>query len=383
MSPGPKQNERTALRIDGAGIRDTLPQLIDALTDAVLVVDAEHRVVAANRRYLEVFGSKRQQITGARCGDAVLCPEAATLSDGEPCAACLTLRTRKPVQRIRAIPDSEGKPHRWEATFNPVLDNDGAVTHVVEVWRDISERSMLEAQLSHSERLAALGSLAAGVAHEINNPLASVLASVESVQRWLKRTPGIPESAVAEVEEVIGACEREIGRMHETTEKLMLLAQPVSVEPSWVNLNNAARDTISLLRYQMRKQQIKCLEELDNDLPDIWCREGGVRSICMNLMMNAVQAMPDTGRLMVRTRSDGDVVTLEIEDTGPGISMKIIERIWDPFFTTKPVGKGTGLGLSITRTLVERYGGHIQVRTQVDEGTMFAVELPRMGGPNG
>lgn len=370
-----------ALRIDSAGVRDVLPQLIDALSDAILVVDADRRVIAANRRYIETFGSERADLVGSACTDVLHCPEAQ--DDPERCAACVAQQTGAPVHRIRSVPDANGVPRRWEATFNPVADESGKVTHVVEVWRDISERSTLEAQLSHGERLAALGSLAAGVAHEINNPLASVLASVESVQRWLMRTPEIPEEAATEVREVISACEREIARVHETTDKLMLLAQPVSVRPGWVDLNRAVIDTVSLLGYQMRKQQIACEEELDGNLPQIWVREGGVRGICMNLMMNAVQAMEDGGTLTVRTRADADDAILEVADDGPGIAPDIIERIWDPFFTTKPVGKGTGLGLSITRTLIDRYGGRIDVQSRVDEGTTFTVRLPVKGGPNG
>ena len=171
-------------RLDVVQVREILPHLIDALSDAVLVVDRRRLVVAANRRYVDVFGRDAVRMVGQTCHDVVHCPEASDGS-GQHCAACEVVTERAPRRMVRTLPDTRGALRRWEGTLNPVLDSLGEVTHVVEVWRDITERSQLEAQLSHSERLASLGVLAAGVAHEINNPLASILAGVESMRRWL------------------------------------------------------------------------------------------------------------------------------------------------------------------------------------------------------
>ncbi|MBI5836548.1 MAG: PAS domain-containing protein [Candidatus Eisenbacteria bacterium] len=370
------------LRFDTQQVRQILPQLIDALSDAVVVVDGAHRVVAANRRYLEAFGLRRDQVVGVRCRLALNCPEAEAPGEGAQCAACDVLELKEPRRLIRNLPDASGAQRRWEATMNPVLDETGEVTHVVEVWRDISERSRLESQLSHSERLASLGILAAGVAHEVNNPLASVMAGVESLQRWLGRSPGMDPEARAEAAEVLTLLEREARRCHETTDKLLLLAQPYRVAAGWVDFNRAVRDTLALLRYQMRKQRVDAVEELDGDVPTIWAREGGIRSVCMNLCMNAVQAMPSGGTLTLRTRRQGRSVVLEVQDSGPGISQEHLDRIWDPFFTTKPVGQGTGLGLSITQRIVVRHGGNIHVVSRPGEGARFVVELP-VAGPGG
>lgn len=369
----------SVLRIQGERIRDILPQLIDAMADAVVVLDAERRIVAANRRYVEAFGVNRPDVIGSLCEDSLHCPE---IEQGTPeghCSACQAFLTGAATRRVRTVPSGSSRtPRRWEATFTPVADGNGRIGHIIEVWRDISDRSHLEAQLSHSERLASLGSLAAGVAHEINNPLASVLASVDSMQRWLRRTP-LDEQARAEAQAVLSACEREIGRVRETSDKLMLLAQPTSVKPTWVNVDQAAGDTLSLLVNQMRKQSVGSTAALAGDLPLVWAKEGAIRSICMNLMMNAVQAMPDGGTLEVATRHEDGKVILEVADTGPGIPDDIAERIWDPFFTTKPPGKGTGLGLSITRGQVERHGGTIRAEKRLSGGTRFVVELPVRG----
>ncbi len=361
-------------RMDIEQVRHILPQLIDALSDAVVVVDRTQRVVAANRRYLEIFGNRDSSVVGTPCLDVLHCPEGD--GQGGRCSACEAIELRRPVRRVRNMTDPGGAQHRWEATYNPVLGPDGQVTHVVEVWRDITERSDLEAQLAHSERLASLGTLAAGVAHELNNPMAAILAGVERLRRWLTREHQLAPRDKEDVDSVLHGIERETQRCTETTEKLLLLAQPYRAATSWVDLNRAVRDMLSLLNYQMSKQGIAVVQDLDPAAPPVWARESGIRGVCMNLLMNAVQAMRDGGMLTVRTRYAGSTVTLEIADTGPGIQPHHLDRIWDPFFTTKPIGQGTGLGLSITRQSVNRYGGTIRVESQPGEGARFIVELP-------
>ena len=355
-------------------VRHILPQLIDALSDAVVVVDRTQKVVAANRRYLEIFGNQGEAAVGTHCLDVLRCPE----GDAETgrCSACEAIELKRPVRRVRNMTDPGGAQRRWEATYNPVVGPDGEVTHIVEVWRDITERTDLEAQLAHSERLASLGTLAAGVAHELNNPMAAILAGVERLRRWLTREQHLDPRDKEDVDGVLHGIEHETQRCTETTEKLLLLAQPYRAATDWVDLNRAVRDTVSLLNYQMSKQGIAVVQDLDPASPPVWARESGVRGVCMNLLMNAVQAMKDGGMLTVRTRYAGSTVTLEIADTGPGIELHHLDRIWDPFFTTKPIGQGTGLGLSITRQSVARYGGTIRVESRPGEGARFIVELP-------
>jgi PAS domain S-box-containing protein len=358
-------------------IRDILPALIDALTDAVVVVDRDRRVIAANRRYVEAFGTTRADLAGSGCTEALHCPMAPAEPGGR-CVACDVLDTRLPQRRLRQIADASGAMRRYEATFSPIVDPGGEVTHVVEVWRDITDRSQLEVQLSHSERLASLGALAAGVAHEVNNPLASILAGIEGLGRWIHRGQFDAEG-VREARETIAMLEREVERARVTTEKLMLLGRSYDVAPGWVDLNHALRDTLALLRFEMRKRRIEVVEDLDPDLPQVWAREAGMRGTCMNLAINAVQAMGTGGTLTVQTRRGPERITLSIADTGPGIEPRHLERIWDPFFTTKPVGQGTGLGLSITSRIVARHGGQITVDSAPGRGARFIVEIPIHG----
>ncbi|HEX7078526.1 MAG TPA: ATP-binding protein [Candidatus Eisenbacteria bacterium] len=377
MSARPRQD---AERLDLEGVRPILPQLIDSLNDAVLVVDRNRRIVAANRRYHDVFGRGDPVSPGAVCGGTPCCPDECRHDGADECAAQEVIRNARPAHRLRLVRDLGGIRRRWDGTFSPVLDAAGQVTHVVEVWRDVSERSRLEGQLSHSERLASLGILAAGVAHEINNPLASMLAGVEALRRRFVEAGGGVGGIAADVDRLLGILEREARRVRVISDKLMMLAQPVSESAVWVDLNRAADDTIDLLRYQMSKQRIRIVSELTRGIPLIWARESGIRSVCMNLMMNAVQAMPEGGTLWVRTSAGQGRLSLEIQDTGPGIPAEYMDRIWDPFFTTKPPGKGTGLGLSITQRVVARHEGTIRAENVADpRGARFIVELPERG----
>ncbi len=355
-----------------------LPDFMDSLTDAVALVDTRQRVVAANRRYREAFGTLISSPAGQSCEHSLGCPELLAGGTLQTCATCEVLRRGEPQRRVRTIMRSDGTTRRWEGSFSPIRDRNGDVSHVVEVWRDLSERTALEAQIAHSERLASLGILAAGVGHEINNPLASIMACLQSLERLFDT--GVSEPAeLEEGREVCALLEREVERCRETTTKLMLLAQPYSSAPTWLDLNHAVRDTISLLSFQIRTQKIEVEEALQPDLPEIWARESGVRGVCMNLIMNAVQAMPSGGRLRLATSDPDGEVQLTVEDTGPGIPAEHLERIWDPFFTTKPPGQGTGLGLSVTERVVKRYGGSIRVENRAEGGARFVVRLP-VGG---
>jgi len=220
-----------------AALGEMLPRLLDAISDAVVVVDRRGHIVSANKRFLDTFGLAGRPLESEPCPRAGKCLDGSG-SAGSRCMVCEIAETRLPRRAIEVIPDSSGQQRRWEATLNPVLDERGEVSLVVEVWRDVTERTKLEAQLSHNERLASLGLLAAGVAHEINNPLASILAGVESLQRWVGRVE-LPAEEHRDVAEVLALLEQETRRCRETTDKLLLLGQPYAAKPVWVDLNRA------------------------------------------------------------------------------------------------------------------------------------------------
>jgi signal transduction histidine kinase len=234
-----------------------------------------------------------------------------------------------------------------------------------------------ERQLRHSERLASLGILAAGVAHEILNPLASVLAGIEAIRRRITegRQGGGWES-VEDADHLLDILEQETGRARDIANRMMLLARPDSEQPGPLDVNRAVAETLALLRYQMNVQNVQTNLALEHGLAPIWVRVAGMRGVLMNLAMNAVQAMTHGGELTIRTCASNGIVFIEVEDTGPGIPADRLNRIWDPFYTTKPPGEGTGLGLSISQTVVRQHGGSLRVRNVEPHGALFTVAIP-------
>jgi len=362
-----------------AGDRELLELAFDLSPAGMLVVDGEGGILLVNREIERLFGHSRDELIGRPVETLIPAPLRSIHSEhrqrfySEP--STRPMGAGRDLFGLR----KDGSEVPVEIGLNPIQTDRGPLVLATVV--DISarrERTALEAQLSHSERLAAIGMLAAGVGHEINNPLASLMASAESLERQLKR--GLKsESDRAEALEIVQLAEREVTRCREITDKLMLLAQPYSVAPDWVDLNRAVLDTASLMRHQMNKQAIAWRAEFEVSMPMVWARESGVRGVCLNLMMNAVQAMPSGGTLRVVTQRDGDFAEMRFEDTGPGIPPEHLDRIWEPFFTTKPPGQGTGLGLSVTRSIVLRNGGTVHAENLPDGGARMVVRLPFEG----
>ena len=345
------------------------------MADPVLVVDRTRHVVAANRAYMQTFGTSPSPV-GAECTAGVDCLEHhLPPSDPRvPCTACRVAATGQPETRIYRSSRAGGQD--WEVSFSPIRGTGGDVTHVLEVWRDIRDRARLQAQIAHAERLSSLGLLAAGVSHEVNNPLASVMVATDALSRTCSRADMDPE-LLQEVDELVRTIRQGIARCRETTGRLMQLAQPRSQEAAPVDLNSIVRECLSLLEFQMRKQRIRSELDLTEEPIEVWSRESGLVSLCMNLMLNAVQAMPDGGTLSVSTRGDARQVQMVIRDTGPGVPPDVAAKIWEPFFTTKSSGSGTGLGLTICLSIVSAHGGSIRLDRRGGGGARFVVELPR------
>jgi len=238
------------------------------------------------------------------------------------------------------------------------------------VYVDLSERQQLEAQLVQSEKMAAIGQLAAGIAHELRNPLAIVMNALFDLRSALA-TPVDPT-----VSEDLGIAEEEIGRAQAIIRNLLEFSRESGVEIERIDVNDVLTKTVRLLR----KYVEQCGVTIDTDLGEIpvcVANANALRQVLLNLVTNAVQAMPDGGELRLRTmQTDIDRVRVEVEDTGIGIPADRLRSIFDPFYTTKAPGQGTGLGLSVVHTVVQRYGGSIAVSSEPNVGTVFRIDLP-------
>ncbi len=241
------------------------------------------------------------------------------------------------------------------------------IVQIVEQSEAREERRRLAAQLQHADRLATIGQLAAGVAHELNEPLANILGYAQLLQK-----SELPAQAAADMQRIVEAS------LHarEVIRKMLLFARKSPGRRVPVRLNDVVTDGLYFVAARCGKSGIELIQNLDPRLPEITADPSGLSQVLMNLVVNAMQAMPDGGRLTVSTRAEADAVVLSVEDTGCGMTDEVKSRLFDPFFTTKDVGEGTGLGLSVVHGIVTSHGGSIQVESETGRGSRFDVRLP-------
>lgn len=347
--------------------RAFLQALIDAIPDGVRVISSDYRVLLTNQAY------RQQQGLGDADGIGDSCHRISHQSD-KPCPSTLITCPvheiaihPKPVKAIHRHYDAAGQVADVEiyaAPMNAIVDG-SAQTLVVESIRDLSK----EIKYSHEQKLSELGKLATGVAHEIHNPLASVRLALDDLRRGVS-------DADSEVAEYLELVDREIDRCVKFTERLLRLGMQPSETPELIEVGHVVEDTIGLLRWEAEEIGIAIATELKPGLR-VLASDSEMRMIMLNLIQNAFHAMPAGGSLTVSGATRSPWVVIAVQDTGVGIEAERLPRIFDPFYSRRADGtKGTGLGLSIVRSIVERYGGHIDVQSDHGRGTVFTVFLP-------
>jgi len=242
------------------------------------------------------------------------------------------------------------------------------------IMDDITERVELESQLSQADKLSSIGLLAAGVAHEVNTPLAVISSYAQMLSKQLQADP--QKGALLE------KITRQTFRASEIVNNLLNFSRTSGAEFTDVDVNKIIHDTLALLEHQFKTAKIRVEDELSHSLPLINGNPGRLQQVFLNLFLNARDAMPSGGTLRVVT-SNGDGVSVMVSDTGSGIAQEHVHRIYDPFFTTKSApregqGKGTGLGLSVTYGIIQEHAGKIRVESHPGEGTTFYLEFPLM-----
>ncbi len=268
---------------------------------------------------------------------------------------------------------SEEKPELDEGPFlkeerNLINAVSGQVALVVERKQAEEDRLKLHNQLLHADRLATIGMLAAGVAHELNEPLGNILGFAQLA----KKCPGVPAS----VEQDIGKIEAASLHAREIIQKLLVFARQAQPKKTRVNLNHVVKDGLYFFEARCVKEGIELVRLLSENLPDIKADPSQLNQLLVNLVVNALQSMPGAGRITVQTRFCDDNVYLIVEDTGTGMSKEVQDKIFVPFFTTKDVGHGTGLGLPVVYGIVTSHGGSINVHSKPGCGTRFEIQLP-------
>jgi two-component system NtrC family sensor kinase len=256
-------------------------------------------------------------------------------------------------------------------------DETGEVSHVITVGENITSRVKSERAVARAEKLAAVGRLAAGVVHEINNPLATIAACAESLEKRIAEGAFAESSEIEDLKEYLGLIRDEAFRCKQITHGLLDFSRLRAGNRVPVNLADTIKMTARLVTHQQRGDNIQIEIETMKNLPVILGDEGQLQQAVVALATNAIDAMPEGGTLTLRAAPSGPNVRIEISDTGVGISPENLTKIFDPFFTTKDVGRGTGLGLAVCYGIVSEHGGRLDVRSTVGVGTTFTISLPK------
>lgn len=346
--------------------RDIL-DIMDVLPFYVMLVDETHHILLANRAVQTQIGLEAKDIIGQYCPKVIH-------GRDEPIDACPLEEAVEEGQAIeREILDPESG--RWvNSAIYPTerLTRDGkrVFFHMV---TDISDRKQAEEQLIQAEKLSSLGQLAASVTHEVNNPLSGVLIYIKLL---IKRITSGDFSKEATLN-YLSKMEAELIRSTKLLQNLLDFARQSSSTLEEVNVNEVINRACDVTAHSAELQNIKVIKELSPSLSNIMANFDQLQQVCTNLILNAIQAMPEGGRLTLRTSAGCSAqLKIEVRDTDCGISPENMRKLFTPFFTTKREVKGVGLGLAVSYGIVQRYQGRIKVQSKEGKGTTFTIYLP-------
>ena len=365
--------ERLRAQAERERTHDFLRSTLEAVPDPIFVEDRDHRVLAVNSALCRLVGRPARELVG-QCGTDVIpgdqTPTSWTRDEQR-------LASGQPSESEQSFVDSAGTT-RTLLTRRAVFPGPDGHPALVSVIRDLTERKRLETQLRLADRMTSMGTLAAGVAHEINNPLAYVTANVAYLSEQLAEDTLPPES-LSEMREVLAETQEGALSIRSIVRDLMSFSRGDEERLGPVDLHQVIERAGRLVRNELQRYCAQ-LERALEPVPRVQGNASRLGQVMVNLLVNALQAFPEhrpeCNRIRVSTRLEAPRhVVIEVEDNGKGMSQDVLQRIFDPFFTTKPVGVGTGLGLAICHTIVESMGGRIDVRSTPGCGTTFRVIL--------
>lgn len=347
-----------------------LSSLLDALQCGVMFVSPDGRIRAINSQFALLFGLEAGSAQSIETLDELAQAVDPRLRNSAayraPWDAFISGSGEATHDELNVTSRGERVLERYA---RPVLNDKGWRLGWLEIVRDVTDQRQLQAQLLQTEKIAAVGQLAPGMAHELNNPLTSIMGYA---QLLLHKMEGRHE----EVKMIFEEAER----ARRIVKNLLSFARPVAEERTRSNVNEIIERTFALRNYELKVQNIEVRSELDPQLPETFADAHQIQQLVLNLVMNAEQAVAGNSRkpkIHVRTkRLSSDRLAIEISDNGPGVRPEIASRIFDPYFTTKPVGVGTGLGLPIVRSMAEQQGGKVSFENLSQHGAKFIVELP-------
>ena len=353
--------------------RNTLQALIDGIIHPIYTINDDWQIVAVNKSKadeLETAVTADEVVLNGRCYERFF-------QRAAPCDHCLanhTLSQKRPQQWSVSWAGPDHLPREWEINAYPIPGRQASAARAVIIWQDRTEERRLESSLMQAGKLAAIGQLAAGVAHEINNPLTAINANAQMLKMFIP-----PEDENYESVDLIA---RAGDRAAKVVRGLLDFARQEQYAFTLADkLNQSIQDALSLVKYQLQTANIDTVLNLADDLPPIEASWEHLKSVWLNLLVNARDAVQlrDEGRqieIVTRLAPDGEHVQILFRDNGQGMNKAEAAHIFEPFYTTKDPGKGTGLGLATSHRIIEQHQGEITVVSEPDEGTTFVIHLP-------
>jgi two-component system NtrC family sensor kinase len=347
-------------------------KIIDSLPVSLYVIDRDMRIAAWNRnREIGGLGTNREEALG-RNVFSVLTRQPRRVLEEE------FMHVFRSGEMLRMEQDSwvDNQKKTWKISKIPMRVDNAEVTHVITVGEDITEQKKMNEAVIHAEKLASIGRLAAGVVHEINNPLATIAACAEALGARVDEMAN--QSLSRDFSEYLQIIRDEAFRCKAITNSLLEFSHQRQAEKHLCDVNQIIDQTLLLIKHHPKLGKIHIVKELDYSLTEVNVNEGQMKQIFIALISNAYDAMGGDGVLTIRTHatSPPPTVCVEFQDTGSGIPAADLPKIFDPFFTTKPLGRGTGLGLSVCYGIVSEHGGRIEVDSKEGKGATFRIMLP-------
>ncbi len=348
--------------------------ILDALPVSIYVIDRDYRIVTWNRhREIGVQGIPRDSVIGRDVFQVLAkYPKGRLRQEFER-----AFRTGQLERIEQRTTDDNGTTKHWMVSKIPMRDLETKeITHVITVGEDITMRVEAIHAVGRAEKLAAVGRLAAGVVHEINNPLATISACSEALETRVEEGIFGESEEVADLREYLGLIRSEAFRCKSITNGLLDFSRGRTGNRFAIDISEVIKSSARLVTHQKRGDNIKIKLELEEQMPLVNADEGQIQQGIIALATNAIDAMPDGGTLTFRAASQNNRVVIEVQDTGIGIASDELSKIFEPFYTTKEIGKGTGLGLAVCYGIITEHGGRVSVRSNVGIGTTFSIYLP-------
>jgi two-component system NtrC family sensor kinase len=355
-----------------------LENLINNIEDGIAVISRERKIVSLNDKYLEMFDrdkAERNEFIGRPLGELNPFHGDWCRSKDSMCNICQGLDEDGFSNRIVNFVTRGGEEKTYESYVSIINRDEDGAGEVLEDLRDITLRKELEKQMIQTEKLASVGRLAAGVAHEINNPMASITTCAEGLINMIEdlRLRG---DLTKDMNEYLQTIKSSAFRCKAITERLLNFSSDQTGDFELLGLNDIIEESIRLVEYDVSAKGVSLRCNLDPEIPEVRISRISFPQVIVNLILNSLYAVERNGSIVVETASRDGKVIMTVSDDGIGVNVEDLERVFDPFFTTKRRGEGSGLGLAICRTIVDNHEGNITIESTAGEGTRVEVILP-------